>query len=62
MDILTYRRFNGYWQVTDLNGNMAEGKTKEEAKRMYYLCHKIDTVENYYRKNVISVENLSLDK
>ena len=61
MDILHYRKIKTGWQAYDLNGNTCEGRTKEEARRLYYLTYKMGNINDYSRKGLLSTEDLRLN-
>ena len=64
LDILRYRKLhNGKWEVYDKDGRSAEGTTKEDAKRLYYLYYKMPHLgaDGYVRHGLISTEQLTLD-
>lgn len=64
MDRLYYQKLkDGKWQIYDHEGHTAEGYSKEEAKRLFFLYYKMPYVVNdgKIRKGLIPTEELMLD-
>ena len=65
LDILRYRKLsNGMWQVYDRDGRTAEGITKDDAKRLYFIYYKMpyESVNGYTRHGLIPSDKLKLEK
>ena len=64
MNRLYYQKLkDGRWQVYDHDGHTAEGYSKEEAKRLYFLYYQMSyiTYDGKIRKGLIPTEELTLD-
>ena len=65
LKFIRYRKLkNGNWEAYDRNGNTAEGYSKDDARRKYYLYYEIPrtSINGCERKGLIPTEELVLDK
>ena len=63
LDILRYRKLsNGRWEIYDRDGRTAEGATKEDAKRKYFVYYQMPLVthDGFIRKGLIPTDQLKL--
>ena len=61
LDLLRYQKLpNGRWRVYDRDNRSAEGFSKEDAKRQYYLYYKMPQADGFTRHGVISTDQLTL--